>query len=115
MEHTAMHVSGPGDLINPAGTTVTCITVDNTSVTGNLVNAGTIAPGAPTGIVITNNSTVDGAVINSGTISASHNGISVVGGALISGGISNSGTISAATTGIVVGTVTSRAASAIAE
>ncbi len=62
----------------------------------------TTSPASQTGIKI-NNSTLTGAVINAGTITAtvgSGNGIVVVSGASVAGGITNSGTITAKFNGI---------------
>ncbi len=62
----------------------------------------TTSPASQTGIKI-NNSTLTGAVINTGTITAtvgSGNGIVVVSGASVAGGITNSGTITAKFNGI---------------
>jgi hypothetical protein len=66
-EPAAACYTGPFGHTN-AGATA-CITVANTSFTGNLVNTGTISPGNPTGILISG-STITGAVSNTGTISA---------------------------------------------
>jgi outer membrane autotransporter protein len=118
-------VSGPGGFTNPAGHTTSCVTAANATVTGNVVNAGTITPGGPTGILIfdstlngavinsgtiaagrgiyINNANVSGGIINSGMISASHNGIFVQSGTSFSGGISNSGTISSQSAGNLAG------------
>jgi uncharacterized protein with beta-barrel porin domain len=100
----ACTVVGPGTVAgftNPGGHTITCVTVSNATVTGNVVNAGTITPGSPTGILVTN-STIDGSLSNSGTISVSGDGI--LGGivATFLGGITSSGTITAGNEGIYV-------------
>ena len=76
--------------------TVHCIVVNNTSFSGNLVNSGTgtISPGEPTGISV-NNSTITGQIFNAGTISAGGPGILIKSNSALTSGISNSGTISA--------------------
>jgi hypothetical protein len=92
---------GPGAVAsfnNPSGQTIACVTFNNATVSGNVVNAGTITPGGPSGILLTNQSTINGSVSNSGTISVSGNGIandaSGIGDTFF-GGITNSGTITA--------------------
>jgi uncharacterized protein with beta-barrel porin domain len=104
---------------NPVGNTITCVHVNNATVSGSVVNAGKITTPAPTNTaILVTNSTITGAVANSGTISsvvgiaqtsgtivggisnggliASRSGISIGNGNVISlaGGVSNSGTIS---------------------
>jgi uncharacterized protein with beta-barrel porin domain len=96
--------------------TRTGITINDASVGGAVVNAGSITASAfGNGIFVTNNATVSGGISNSGTISVAYGsgaGI-LVGGRITSGarvligtfagGISNSGTISVVGAGISVG------------
>ena len=96
---------GNSGFTNPISTTISCAIASSATITGNVVNAGTITPGGPFGIKIFNG-TLNGAIINSGTISGqtpsgSANGIWVR-GAVVTGGISNSGTISAPARDILV-------------
>jgi len=90
----------------------TGITINNSSIGGTIFNAGKIiAPTAGNGIFVTNNATVSGGIVNSGTISAGA-GIFVGANApsrssvtlsAFSGGITNSGKISGTGNGIFVG------------
>jgi hypothetical protein len=75
---------------NPSGTTIDCIHIVNGTVTGNVVNAGTLSPGGPFGISVDQTSTVSGAIVNTGVISAAR-GLQDVG--RMTGGFNNSGTI----------------------
>jgi outer membrane autotransporter protein len=101
-----VNVTNGAGFTNPTGSTIPCVTVTSPTTNGNVVNAGTITPGSPTGIAI--NSTVfNGSVINSGAITATGAGIVVAGVSVFTGGITNSGTISAAGAGIVVSGVSS--------
>src|SRR5271168_3441474 len=43
---------GNSGLTNPTGTTIPCAIANNATITGNVVNAGTITPGQPFGIKI---------------------------------------------------------------
>jgi uncharacterized protein with beta-barrel porin domain len=90
---------------------ITCINIQNATVSGNVVNtgSGTITatgntPPTRTGITI-NNSTITGAVSNAGTISASGSGnaISVINNTTIESGIVDSGTILSSNHGIAIG------------
>ncbi|MGA8077088.1 MAG: autotransporter domain-containing protein [Xanthobacteraceae bacterium] len=90
---------------------ITCIYVQNSTVSGSVTNTATgmITPSpsnVPTGITI-NNSTIGGSVSNAGTITASSGiGIAINSNATVSGGIVNSGTISASVgSGISVSSV----------
>ena len=96
--------------------TRTGITINDASVGGAVINAGSITASASgNGIFVTNNATVSGGISNSGTISVANGsgaGILVGGrtpsGARVligtfAGGISNSGTISVIGAGISVG------------
>ncbi len=76
------------------GGNIDCISIVNTTVSGNVTNSvgGTIT-GASNGIIISGGS-IGGAITNAGHITGSSSGIRVSGSATISGGISNSGTIS---------------------
>src|SRR5216683_4985288 len=80
---------------------LSCITVSATSFTGNVVNSatGVIAPGGPTGILVTNTSTITGQVSNAGAITAGATGI-LVNNSVVTNGIVNSGSITAVSTGI---------------
>jgi autotransporter-associated beta strand protein len=90
----------------------TCISVANTSFSGNVINSssGIITAGAAapteTGISVSN-STITGAIVNHGTIAAtaaaSGSGIHVFNNALVTGGITNTNAISAGGNGIFVG------------
>ena len=94
--------TGPFPQINTGATS--CIVVNNTSFSGNLVNSGTgtISPG-PTGINVENSSTITGQISNAGTISVSGTGILIQSNAVVTGGITSSGTISAGGAGMEVG------------
>jgi uncharacterized protein with beta-barrel porin domain len=97
--------------------TLTCITVNSTSFTGNLVNNGKITPGAPTGISIENASTITGQISNAGTISVGGTGILVQSNSVVTEGIVNSSTISAGSGGILVGanlSISGRASTSVA-
>jgi uncharacterized protein with beta-barrel porin domain len=87
--------TGPFPFTNSGS--LACITVDNTPVTGDVGNgsAGTITPGGSDGILVTNNSTITGQVFNAGTISGASNGIFVINGSVVTNGINNSGMITA--------------------
>ncbi len=99
-------ITGPSaGFTNPVATTIDCITVTNATVNGNIVNAGTITPGGPTGIAILDSSLFNGAVLNSGTISANQTGISVFNVSTFTAGIANTGTINASQNGIFVNNV----------
>ena len=76
------------------GGNIDCISIVNTTVSGNVTNSvgGTIT-GPSNGIFISGGS-IGGAITNAGHITGSSSGIKVSGSATISGGISNSGTIS---------------------
>jgi outer membrane autotransporter protein len=96
---------GSSGFTNPFGTTIPCASANNTTITGNVVNAGTISPGGTFGISI-NGGTLNGAIINSGTISSqianpTANGVFVF-GAIVTGGISNSGSITSSGRDILV-------------
>jgi autotransporter-associated beta strand protein len=91
--------SPAGDCIVVEGSASVSGNVTNTT-SGILTAHGGSAP-SRTGVTITN-STVGGDVLNAGRISASSSGV-VVGQATVSGGISNSGTISAGATGVRIG------------
>jgi uncharacterized protein with beta-barrel porin domain len=97
---------GPGavaSFTNPSGQTIACVTFNNATVSGNVVNAGTITPGGPSGIQFSNSSTINGSVSNSGTISVSGAGIDAESGGngvTFFGGITSSGTITAGGDGI---------------
>jgi outer membrane autotransporter protein len=79
---------------NPTGQTIPCVTFDAATVSGNVVNAGTIAPGGPTGILVTGASTIAGQLSNAGAISiTTGTGIRVTANSVIADGIVNSGTI----------------------
>jgi outer membrane autotransporter protein len=93
-----------GGFSNPNGTTIPCITLDNATVTGNVINAGALTPGGPTGILVINNSTINGSIVNSGTIAANGaNGKGIrVNSPILTGGISNSGSIVANSFGMNV-------------
>jgi uncharacterized protein with beta-barrel porin domain len=92
---------GPGasaSFTNPTGTVIPCVSFQGATISGNVVNAGTITPGgAPDGMNFTNATTIQGAVSNSGAISVTDGtGIHVgAGAATLLGGITNSGTITA--------------------
>jgi uncharacterized protein with beta-barrel porin domain len=86
---------------NPAAHTTACVTVANTSFTGNITNEGTISPG---GIAFTNG-TMTGSIQSTGNIAGgisldSHstiaNNITAISitGAIFAGGIQNNGQIS---------------------
>jgi uncharacterized protein with beta-barrel porin domain len=115
-----------GNITNATGASITAagaaaptrtgITVNNSTVTGAIFNAGhiTASPASGNGIFVTNNATVTSGISNSGTITApSADGIFVGGNATavnatvtiatFGGGITNSGKISAAVDGIAVG------------
>jgi outer membrane autotransporter protein len=101
-------VPSSGGFTNATGSTIPCIIANSATTTGNVVNAGTITPGSPTGTGIAINSTVfNGSVINSGSITVNGAGIFASGVSIFSGGISNSNTISATGAGIVVSGVSS--------
>jgi outer membrane autotransporter protein len=95
--------TGPFPFTNTAAQS--CINVTNTSFSGNLVNSGTgvVSPGGPDGITV-DNSTITGQVSNAGTISVGGNGILVQNNSLVTNGIVNSGSITAGSgaRGIVV-------------
>ncbi len=97
--------TGPFPVTNSGA--LSCITVDGTSFSGNVVNSGTgvISPGGPTGILVTNASTITGQISNAGTISATGTGIRIDTNSVLTNGIVNSGTISANNIGIEVGFV----------
>lgn len=86
---------------NSGHVTRTGVSIQNSTVTGNITNTGTgtiTADGggnAPTftGIYISGGS-IAGAISNAGTITATSHGIVINGHATVSGGITNSGTIS---------------------
>src|SRR6266850_2439518 len=87
---------------NPAGNTPACVTVTNTSFTGNITNEGTISP---SGIAVIGVSAFDGGIANAGSIVNAGRGI-VVGGttassfvSTFSGGVTNTGTIVTAPAG----------------
>ncbi|MGO8738754.1 beta strand repeat-containing protein [Rhodoblastus sp.] len=88
------------------GGSIPCIQATNTSFAGNIGNAGTISPGAPsssppTGVaILLSNATLTGNIFNSGTISAPV-GISLV-GATINGYILDQGALSGTTSGILI-------------
>jgi uncharacterized protein with beta-barrel porin domain len=76
---------------------IDCISIQNATVTGNVTNASPFVV-APTGIsngVLVNNASIGGSVINAGTIAAPGNWAIYLFNASIAGGVSNSGTISA--------------------
>lgn len=78
--------------------TTACIAVSNTSFSGNLVNNGKVTPGntaaSGTGVLVTGNSTITGQISNAGTIAASGDGILVSGtGAVVTNGVVNNKTI----------------------
>ena len=87
-----------GSVINTG--TINCINIQNSTVSGNVINAaggalnafGSAFPPTNNGINIDNTS-VNGSVSNAGSIAASNAGIDVTGP--VFGGIANSGTISA--------------------
>jgi outer membrane autotransporter protein len=86
--------TGPFPFTNT--TARSCITVDNTSFSGNLVNSttGVIGPAGPTGILVTNASTITGQVSNAGAITLlTGTGIRITANSVITSGIVNSGTI----------------------
>src|SRR5262249_12474267 len=86
---------GAAGYTNPTGTTISCLQFTANS-TGATVNAGTITPGSPVGIIITS-STFNGSISNTGTISAPNIavgiGIAASGTETMTGGITNSGTL----------------------
>jgi outer membrane autotransporter protein len=87
---------------NPNGTTIPCIAVTNATVTGNVVNAGTITPGVAasgTGILVSGGA-IGGSVVNSGAITVHGSGIKVTGVSTFTGGVSNSGSISSSVNGV---------------
>ena len=104
------NVVGPGAVAsytNPTGTTIPCVTFSGATVSGNVVNAGTITPGASNGITFSSSggtvpSTIHGSVSNSGTISVGGTGIFSNAGQFLLGGITNTGTISGGNNGIEV-------------
>ena len=75
------------------------------TITGNVLNAGTINAGFGIEVFATNNTApaalavIQGNVVNSGTINAARSGI-VIGSATVGGAVRNSGTITAAQDGI---------------
>jgi uncharacterized protein with beta-barrel porin domain len=99
---------GPGaspSYTNPTGTAIPCVLFQGATISGNVVNAGTISGAGNDGMQFSNSggsaTTVQGAVSNAGSISVS-TGVGIVvgpGAATLLGGITNSGTIS--TTGSV--------------
>jgi uncharacterized protein with beta-barrel porin domain len=96
---------GPGasaSFTNPNGTIIPCVQFQGATISGNVVNAGTISPGGPDGMIFTNSggngTTILGAVSNAGKISVAGTGILVGAGggaATLLGGITNTGTITA--------------------
>jgi hypothetical protein len=89
------NVENSGQITAPGGFG---ISVNGTTLTGNISNSGTISVGS-TGINVggdnTGAGTLTGNISNSGTINASIAGISVGGLTTLNGGITNSGLISA--------------------
>lgn len=93
------------------------ITVANSTITGNIINNGTIEgffASTGTGINITDASQINGDITNTGRINASSNGILVASGSTVSGNITNTGSIEggegsgngiAVTNGIVTGNI----------
>src|SRR6202012_1465237 len=72
---------GASGYTNPAGQVTGCISVQNTSFTGNVVNQGTVTLGTPStnvGILV-QNASVAGGITNGGTISVSGHGILITG------------------------------------
>jgi hypothetical protein len=96
-------VANAGDLDTDSAAKGTGITVNDSTVSGSVSNAGTISA-TKTGIIVTNNAIVSGGIANSGTISGK-SGIVVSDNATVSGGIANSGTISVGGAAISVETV----------
>jgi uncharacterized protein with beta-barrel porin domain len=107
--------TAPGVITTSSAAAPTGIRIDNSTLTGSVINSGAInataqtAPNSvPIGIFITNNSSLAGGVTNSGAITATTSfgrgaGINAASGATISGTISNSGTITADLVGIELG------------
>jgi uncharacterized protein with beta-barrel porin domain len=77
----------------------TGITINNSTVSGTVSNAGQITA-SKTGIIVTNNATVSGGIVNGGVISAGGSGILVTAVSTFAGGVTNSGTITAGLLGI---------------
>jgi hypothetical protein len=99
--------SGPFAAFENFGT-IDCVSLNNTTVHGNVTNGSTGKIGPPSSpvpaTVTINNSTIGGAVQNSGQVSASGGtpgGILVTGGSVVGNGIVNNktGTISVSGTG----------------
>jgi hypothetical protein len=70
---------------------IDCMVVgDGTVVDGDITNKGTVGGGSPaeTGILV-NNATISGAIVNSGTIRARGAAIKVTGNSTVTGGIQN--------------------------
>jgi uncharacterized protein with beta-barrel porin domain len=94
---------GPGasaSYTNPTGTVIPCVLFQGATISGNVVNAGTISGAGNNGMEFTNSggnaTTILGAVSNAGSISVS-TGAGIIAGpgnATLLGGITNSGTIS---------------------
>jgi uncharacterized protein with beta-barrel porin domain len=89
--------TGPFPFTNPGA--LSCVTVTGTSFSGNLVNSpsGLIAPGGPTGILVTGASTITGQLSNAGAITIdAGTGIRITANSVITNGLVNSGTVALA-------------------
>ena len=89
---------------NPTGTTIPCVTFQGATVNGNVLNAGTITPGSPSGIVVDNASTINGTITNSGQISIGGAPAIAIHG-LVTGGLNNSGTLAGVQTIFIDGVI----------
>src|ERR1051326_2516558 len=91
------HTTAPGCT---NATTITGIAVNNSTITGNVNNVGTISPN---GIFVSNSSLITGQIFNAGTIAtAGPTGIRVDTNSIVTNGIVNQGLIQATGAGIVV-------------
>ena len=117
IQNSAVNQAGGNSVTNAAGGTITPvgaalptasgITINNSSLAGSILNAGTITAstaGPGNGIIVTNNATVTTGITNTGSISAPKSDGIIVGGnatgavttvsiLTFGGGITNAGKI----------------------